>query len=300
MTSPSDFVLPLSLEKSPIRGRLVRLKGSMQSILERHKYPSVVNQLLAELVALAAALADLFKFEGIFTLQVSGDGPIRLMVVDITYEGEVRACARFDEEKVLKLPPLMTSVYTLFGTGHLAFTIDQAHSEERYQGVVDLSGSTFSECLHHFFRQSDQLETGIIVFAREQNIHTDNHLSAALIIQRMPPSSSLTFDEIEKENDAWLRALSLLGTATAQELLSADLTADDILFRLFWEEGVRVFEKRPLMEKCRCSEKRIKEMLQTFTTQDIDEMAQDGAISVTCEFCSQHYRFDPGTLSPSP
>lgn len=292
----SDFVSPFQLEKISVRGRLVRLKQSMQDILERHQYPPLVNRLLEELIVLSSALANLFKFEGVFTLQVSGDGPVRLMVVDITHKGEIRACARFDEEKVLKLPLSTTSIHPILGTGHLAFTIDQNNSDERYQGVVDLSGTTLSECLHHFFRQSDQLETGVVAYSKTEALSTSDHLAAALIIQRMPTPPGLSFEALEAENDGWLRSLSILGTATPNELLSSELSAQDLLFRLFWEDGIRVFESRSLTAKCRCSEDRVSQMLKTFSTSDVQEMIQDGKISVTCEFCNQEYSFDPQTL----
>ena len=298
MDSLSDFVLPFQLEKASIRGRLVRLKHSMQDILRRHHYPFLVNRLLEELIAVSTALASLFKFEGTFTLQITGDGPVRLMVVDITHEGEIRACARFDEEALLKLPLSTTSIYPILGTGYLAFTIAQNTPDDRYQGIVELNGSTLSECLHHFFRQSDQLETGIVVFSKAENIHTSNHLAAALVIQRMPGVSGLSFEAMEAENDAWLRSLSILGTATAAELLSANLSAQDVLLRLFWEDGVRIFDTRFFVAKCRCSDHRVFQMLKTFPASDIQEMVQEGKISVTCEFCNQEYIFDPPTLYP--
>jgi len=296
MDQKSDFVLPFQLEKASIRGRLVRLKGSLRDILARHNYPPLVNRLLEELVALTAALANLFKFEGVFTLQIKGDGPVRLMVVDITHEGGIRACARFDEEAVSKLPISTASIHPILGTGYLAFTIVQNDSEDRYQGIVELEGATLSECLHHFFRQSDQLETGIVVFSRAENTTTTDHLAAALIIQRMPGTTGQSFEEIEMENDGWLRSLSILGTATATELLSGDLSEQDLLFRLFWEDGIRIFENRHLIAKCRCSKERVEEMLKTFSAEDIQEMIEDEAISVTCEFCNQEYNFDPQIL----
>jgi molecular chaperone Hsp33 len=292
----SDFVLPFQLEKVSIRGRLVRLDHSMNDILERHRYPPLINRLLQELIALSTALANLFKFEGIFTLQVNGDGPVRLMVVDITHDGDIRACARYDEEKVMKLPLSTSSIHPILGTGYMAFTIDQNNIDDRYQGIVELSGSTLSECLHHFFRQSDQLETGVVAFSSSDNLPTSNHVAAALIIQRMPTSSDLSFEALEEENDGWLRSLSILGTVTPKELLSHDLAPQDLLFRLFWEDGIRIFENRFVRAKCRCSEDRISQMLKTFSTADIQEMIQDQKIVVTCEFCNQEYIFDPETL----
>lgn len=296
MDPTSDFILPFQLEKMPIRGRLVRLKYSLQDILERHQYPPLVNRLLGELIALSTALANLFKFEGIFTLQVSGDGPVRLMVVDITHEGKIRACARYDKAKVMNLPPSTTSIHPILGTGHMAFTIDQNNTDDRYQGIVELEGSTLSECLHHFFRQSDQLETGIVAFSHVENATTSDHLAAALVIQRMPTPPGLSFETIEEENDGWLRSLSILGTVTDKELLSGTLSAPDLLFRLFWEDGVRAFENRFVIAKCRCSQDRIFQMFKTFSTSDIQGMVEDGKISVTCEFCNQNYVFDPKTL----
>lgn len=301
MDAISDFVLPFQLEKVSIRGRLVRLDHSMQDILGRHQYPPLINRLLQELIALSTALANLFKFEGIFTLQVNGDGPVRLMVVDITHDGDIRACARYDEEKVRKLPLSTATIHPVLGTGYMAFTIDQNNVDDRYQGIVELSGSTLSECLHHFFRQSDQLETGVVAFSDLGNLPTSNqqpsnHMAAALIIQRTPTPSGLSFEAIEEENDGWLRSLSILGTVTAKELLSHDLSAQDLLFRLFWEDGIRIFENRLIRAKCRCSEDRISEMLQTFSTTDIQDMIEDEKITVTCEFCNQKYIFDPQIL----
>ncbi|MGV8948846.1 MAG: Hsp33 family molecular chaperone HslO [Candidatus Paracaedibacter sp.] len=301
MDAISDFVLPFQLEKVAIRGRLVRLDQSMQDILGRHQYPPLINRLLQELIALSAALANLFKFEGIFTLQINGDGPVRLLVVDITHEGNIRACARYDEEKVMKLPLSTATIHPILGTGYMSFTIDQNNIDDRYQGIVELSGSTLSECLHHFFRQSDQLETGVVAFSNSESLQISNpqastHVAAALIIQRMPTSSSLSFEAIEEQNDGWLRSLSILGTVTAKELLSHDLSAQDLLSRLFWEDGIRVFENRFVKAKCRCSEDRISQMLQTFSTADIQEMIENEKITVTCEFCNQEYILDPQIL----
>jgi molecular chaperone Hsp33 len=293
MQPSSDFVLPFQLEKASIRGRLVRMKSSIHEIIERHKYPILINRLLEEVIALTVALANFFKYDGVFTLQISGNGPVRLMVVDITHLGEIRACARFNEEAVLKLPLSTSPIHPIFGTGYLAFTIVQENTDDRYQGIVDLDGSTIAECLHHFFRKSDQLETGIVVFSKTENSNPSGHLAAALILQRMPTAPGLSFEQIEMENDAWLRSLSILGTATATELLSLELSAQDLLFRLFWEDGIRIYEQRPMIAKCRCSYDRVHTMLKTFSPTDIEQMIENDQITVVCEFCNQAYNFDP-------
>jgi len=193
------------------------------------------------------------------------------------------------------LSPSPSSIQQIVGTGYIAFTLDQRNVEDRYQGIVELSGTTLSECLHHFFRQSDQLETGIVVFSNETEITTD-HLVGALIIQRMPTPPGLSFEELENENDAWLRSLSILGTTTAHEMLSTRLSAQDLLYRLFWEEDIRIFPSRPVKAQCHCSKDRVTQMLRTFSPTDIQEMVQDGKISVTCEFCNQKYTFEPKSL----
>lgn len=298
-TPKSDFVLPFQLEKTSIRGRLVRLKDSLKEILDHHKYPTLINRLTEELVALAVSLANLFKYEGVFTLQINGNGPVRLMVVDVTHQGEIRACARFDEEAVLKLPITTTPIHPIFGTGYLAFTITQSKADDRYQGIVELEGTTLAECLHHFFRQSDQLETGITVFSRSENSNPTDHLAASMMLQRIPTSAGLSFDEIEAGNDAWLRSLSILGTTTSIELLSSELSAEDILFRLFWEDGIRIFESRPIIAKCSCSRERVEAMLKTFSKNDIQDMIENEVITVTCEFCNQAYTFDPSNILPA-
>lgn len=296
MTPESDFVLPFQLEKASIRGRFVRLKSSVGDILDRHEYPPLINRLLTELIALTTALSHLFKFESVFTLQITGDGPVRLMVVDITHEGGIRACARFDEEAVKKLPISTDPIQTIVGGGYLAFTIVQNNTDDRYQGIVELQGTTLTDCLHHFFRQSDQLDTGVVVFSQTDKVNTSDHLASALIIQRMPTSTGVSGEAIEGENDAWIRSLSILGTSTAEEMLSGSLSHSDLLFRLFWEDGVRVFEQHHLFAKCRCSEDRVKEMLETFSQTDLQDMIKNNLISVTCEFCNQSYTFDPKAL----
>lgn len=296
MDLKSDYVIPFQLEDVPVRGRLVRLKDSVKEIIERHQYPPIVNQFLTQLIALTTALSQLFKFESLFTLQIKSDGPIRLMIVDVTHEGEIRACARFDDSEVSKISPSTTSIYSVFGTGHLAFTIVQNNADDRYQGIVELNGPTLSDCLHHFFRQSDQLETGIVVYADTQSADSTNHVAGAIIVQRMPAPALSDNTSRDLEEDRWLKILSILGTATSEELLSKELEGQDVLYRLFWEDGVRVFSNRKIIAKCRCSRERVEDMLKTFSQTDIQDMIKDEQISVSCEFCNQEYLFDPTSL----
>lgn len=284
-----DIVLPFHLEKSEIRGRLVRLDEAMKTIIRQHDYPDVVNNYLGQAAALSLAIINCFKFEGQFTLQINGDGPLRLLIIDVNSQGHLRACARFDEEKLSAMSlEDQKRLHHVFGVANMAFTLDPEASEERYQGIVELMGTSLAESANHFFKQSEQLETGIVAVSSQS---PETLSSAALMIQRLPIATNTSPENREQLDDRWIHALSLTGTATKKELLNPDLTNGDILHRLFWEEGVRVHPGKAYEAKCRCSYDRIKDMLTTFTEDDRHDMVQDEVIEVICEFCGKDYRF---------
>lgn len=284
-----DIVLPFHLEKSEIRGRLVRLDESMKTIIRQHQYPELVNQYLGQAAALSLAIINCFKLDGKFTLQISGDGPLRLLIIDANSQGHLRACARFNEENLKKLSgEERNKLHHVFGTANMVMTLDPTISSETYQGVVELIGTSLAASANHFFKQSEQLETGIVAVSSQV---PGTLSSAALMIQRLPLPKDITPDEKEQLDDKWIHALSLTGSASKKELLDPTLTNRDILFRLFWEEGVRVHKAKPYEAHCRCSTDRIKEMLNTFTGDDRQDMLQDDLISVTCEFCGTTYTY---------
>ena len=166
-----DLVQPFQIDSSGLRGRLVRLGPALDEILTRHAYPEPVAMMLGEAIALAAALAGALKYEGVFTLQTKGDGPIGMLVADVTSAGALRGYAQYDAGKLAKAiatspggaTGIGDSVPRLLGAGHLAFTVDQGEHTDRYQGIVELQGSTLAECAHHYFRQSEQVEAGLKV-----------------------------------------------------------------------------------------------------------------------------------------
>jgi molecular chaperone Hsp33 len=288
----ADQVQPFLIESSGIRGRLLRLEGVCDSILARHDYPAPVARLLAEMLALCGGLASLIKYEGVFTLQASGDGPLRMMVVDVTSEGAMRGYAGFDRERIETLMAAgdaQPSVPQLFGQGHLAFTVDQGSYSERYQGIVALTGDTLADCLQHYFMQSEQLQSGIVLAAGRRGAHW---VSAALVLQRLPEEA---VHAIEDEDD-WRRAMVLQASCSEDELLDDSLGFHNLLYRLFHEEGVRVFEPRPLKEGCRCSRAKLENVLKSMPRAEIEDLKSDGAVEVTCEFCTRLYRFDDDDL----
>ena len=262
-------------------------------ILRRHDYPEPVARLLAEMLALCGGLASLLKYEGIFTLQASGDGPLRVMVVDVTSEGAMRGYAGFDEARLDRLVAeadgSQPTVAALFGKGSLAFTVDQGVHSERYQGIVALNGDTLADCLQHYFMQSEQLQSGIVLAAGRRG---GAWVSAALVLQRLPEEH---IADIEDEDD-WRRAMVLQASCSAEELLDDGLPLNDLLYRLFHEEGVRVYEPRPLTEACRCSGRRLETVLAAMPREEIEDLKIDGAVEVTCEFCTKVYRFDDNDL----
>jgi molecular chaperone Hsp33 len=288
-----DLVRPFKIEPFHLRGRLVRLGPLLDRIIGQHNYPPAVGALLGEAIALAVALASTLKYEGVFTLQTKGDGPIRLLVADVTTSGAVRGYAQYDAEKLAAaMATGAASVPRLLGAGYLAFTVDQGEDTERYQGIVALEGATLAECIHHYFRQSEQIAAGIKVAVDRG---ADGAWRAgSLLIQKLPDDERAEFLGTREElEDGWRRALILMGSATSDELTDAALSPEGLLFRLFHEDGVRVFRVHPVRAECRCSRERIDRILRSLPLEERQDLGEDdGSMTVTCEFCSTRYRFD--------
>jgi Disulfide bond chaperones of the HSP33 family len=290
-----DVILPFQLAGGAVRGRVVRLGPAIGTILEGHGYPEAVGRLLAETVALAAVLAGALKYDGIFTLQAQGSGPVTLLLADVTSGGAVRATARFDADKVAAAPG--GGVADLLGTGYLAFTVDQGADTDRYQGIVELTGATLADCAKEYFARSEQLDTEVVVASRPPA--GDRGWSVgAIMIQRMPGSQPgapiLTAGE---SREAWNTATILLGSLTGDELLDPALPVGQVAFRLFHAEGLRAWEPKALAAKCRCSRARIEGTLRSIARDEIAALKDEaGRVTVTCEFCRTVYAFDDAAL----
>jgi molecular chaperone Hsp33 len=293
---PDDLVQPFQIEPFALRGRLVRLGPAIDSILTRHAYPAPVAAMLGEAIALAVALAGALKYEGVFTLQTKGDGPIKLMVADVTTAGAIRGYAQFDAARLEAGAATLAPVPRLLGAGYLALTVDQGEHTERYQGIVELVGGTLAECVHHYFRQSEQVEAALkVAVAQLPDAGGARQWRAgALMIQRLPRESFTL--ERETEDDAWRRAAIFMSSSTSAELVDPALAPERLLFRLFHEDGVRAHTPHPLAAQCRCSQRRVETVLRALTPDEILDMKVDGKITVTCEFCSAVYDFDDAAL----
>ena len=300
----ADHVLPFQLDTLGVRDRLVRLGPALDSIIERHGYPLAVARPLAEAMVLCATLATSLKYDGIFTLQITGDGPIRLLVTDLTTDGALRGYAQFDSWKLaIALAGRKDApegyVPKLFGRGRLAFTVDQGQHTERYQGVVPLEGATLTDCAHTYFRQSEQLPTGIKISARREEKDGAGHWhAAALMVQQMPEfdAGRIEVDREQREED-FRKAVILMASATDREMLDPGLAGETLIYRLFHEDKPRRFEPRPFMARCRCSRERIDRVLRSLKREELADLRDTrGLVSVKCEFCSTEYNYDESDL----
>ncbi|GEP09392.1 Hsp33 family molecular chaperone [Methylobacterium gnaphalii] len=306
-----DAILPFAVEPLDLRGRSVRLGPSIDTILRRHDYPNPVARLLGEATALTALLGSSLKGEGRFQLQTKTDGPVEMIVVDYEAPDRLRATARFDASRVAALGAKAKAA-DLIGNGHLAMTIDQGSTQSRYQGVVALEGQGLEEAAHQYFRQSEQIPTRVRLAVAEQVEGGEQRWRAGGLLMQFLPSSPDRMRQADlnpgdapegherldenalPEDDAWVEARSLAATVEDHELVDPAVSSERLLYRLFHERGVRVFEAQPLVEQCRCSRERVLGMIRSFSDEERRDMvADDGKIGITCEFCSRRYVVDP-------
>ena len=283
-----DIVLPFQIKAPGLRGRLVRLGPSVDTILTRHDYPLPVAALLAEALALSATLSAALKYEGIFTLQLKGDGPVRMLVADVTSAGAIRGYAELSGELPAEDEVAASPVRSLVGKGYLAFTVDQGEHTERYQGIVELTGDSLTECIDHYFRQSEQFSAALQVTAGRNE--AGRWRAGALMLQRLPDQEAIV--SREERDEAWRRSVILMGSVTAPELLDPALAPAELLFRLFHEDGVRVYDQHALAFGCRCSRERAARILSSLPRVEVEELMVDGKVEVTCQFCNETHGFD--------
>jgi len=299
VSSEFDIVQPFQLDSASFRGRLVRLGPALDEILTRHAYPEQVQPLLAETILLAATLASVLKYEGIFTLQTKGDGPVAYTVSDVTSVGDMRGYARFDADRLaaqMGHRGFQADLGSLLGAGYVAFTVDQGEHTERYQGIVELRGAAMADAVRHYFRQSEQMATAIKSFVGKNK--DGKWVGGAIMLQALPPETAGVMAEHlqgSREED-WNRAAILLETVTAAELLDGGLAANDLIYRLFHEENPGIYERTALRPGCRCSRERVANMLRSLDRAELDDLRLEGEVRVNCEFCNATYAFDDAAL----
>ncbi|MCM2396790.1 Hsp33 family molecular chaperone [Rhizobium sp. S95] len=306
-----DCVVPFQVEGLDVRGRAVQLGPLLDTILGRHDYPQPVARLLAEAIVLTVLIGTSLKFEGKFVVQTKGDGPVDLLVADFSTPENLRAYARFDEEALAEAVAAgRTSPQELLGNGILAFTIDQGNFMQPYQGIVPLDGASLEDIAGVYFRQSEQIPTRVRLgvaelFDRDEEGRPRRGWRAGGVIAQFLPDAPERMrhpdlhggdgDDGEQtfaEDDTWSEARMLVDTIDADELTDPQIGIERLLFRLFHERGVRVYDPQAVYDRCSCSREKVKGVLKGFSDDDIAASTEDGKITVTCEFCSTVYRYE--------
>jgi len=306
-----DTVLPFAVAPLDLRGRLVRLGPAIDQILSRHDYPRPVARLSGEAAALTVLLGSSLQIDGRFQMQTRTDGIVDIFRVDFDAPARLRAFARCVAARLDNaIAQRRRSAADLLGHGHLAFTIERGGDLARYQGVVALENEGFEEAAHRYFRQSEQIPTFVrLAVAESVTGSGSNWRAGGLLVQFLPEAperrrqadlhpgdapEGATKTDIAVEDDAWTEGKALAATVEDHELVDPTLSGERLLYRLFHERGVRVFQSQAIHDMCRCSTERVAAMLRQFTPQERADMVGDnGKIGVTCEFCSTHREFDP-------
>ena len=313
-----DHVVPFEVGPLDVRGRIVQLGPMLDQILARHAYPEPVARLLAQVAVLTVLLGTALKFHGKFIVQTRSDGPVDMLVADFATPQALRAYARFDAGRLAEaVAEGKDRPEDLLGRGVLALTIDQGQHMQRYQGVVELEGESLEEVARVYFRQSEQIPTDVrLSVAKEIVPGGDGHRqerwrAGGILAQFLPdaperlrlpdlPGGDGDSGEAHDPTDnAWRELLSLLATIEPTELIDPTVGAERLLYRLFHEHGVRVFDGVRMVDQCSCSREKVHGILARFSAEEVEESIEHGRITVTCEFCSKRYEFDPAEFKPA-
>ena len=230
---------------------------------------------------------------------MQGDGPISVLVTDVTSKGVVRTAAKFDEQKMIAAQELRKTEGELeatphwLGRGSLIFTIDQGKNTDLYQGIVDLKGKNLAECAMRYFKQSEQIDTYLRLFVRPDGKEWQ---AAGILIQKMPANGGKESESPENAEELWNEAKILTDSLKDEEIFDRNLPLEDILYRLYHEHKVAVVKESEYHFGCRCSREKLFATLSNMKPEDIESLAENGKIVATCNFCGQTYSFDKGEL----
>ncbi|WP_417492271.1 Hsp33 family molecular chaperone [Maricaulis sp.] len=289
-----DFIAGFQVEGRAVRGRVLRSAGVLNRILSAHDYPEPVARLLGEAVILAGLVGPALKFDGRLIVQANGTGPVSFIVAEYVAGEGVRGFAKVDREALdtaLAAADAETpTIRTLLGEGYFAMTIDQGPDMDQYQGVVPLEGASLAVIAEHYFAQSEQTPTRLRMAVGE--VWTQNGgkswRGGGSLIQAVAGDESRG-----SATEDWDHVRALFETISDEELLDPDLSAGALLFRLFHEDGVRVFEPAALLRRCSCEHQRLLRIIASFPADDREHMTTDGKIVMTCEYCNRDWKFLP-------
>ena len=285
--------------RSPVRGEIVSLAATWRQIRERHDHPEPVLRMLGELVAASTLLSANLKFNGALIMQIHGDGPVRLLVVECNANLTVRATVKLAAHLPIADDATFADLVNVGGDGRFAITLDPrdtSQGQKPYQGIVPLEGATVAEALEGYMRRSEQLDTQLWLAA--DGIHANG-----LLLQKLPleggdggKTRDLATDVFDPEaesraEEVWNRAVTFANTLERDELLEVD--PPTLMRRLFWEETLAVYDPAPCAFRCSCTRERVAAMLVSLGSREVDEtLAEMGGVHVDCEFCNKSYDFD--------
>jgi molecular chaperone Hsp33 len=279
-----DRVRRFAFERYPIRGHSVRLGRAWLNLREHQDHPPAVQKLVGEAVSAAVLLAATLKFDGTLTLQLQGKGLVNLLVAQCTHDFKVRGMARHDP--LADREADTAGFRSLAGDGQIIVTVESADRGSSYQGVVPISGDSLAESLEAYFVQSEQLPTRVLLASTPGVV-------AGMLVQRIAgvggkqaPTDPAALEE------AWMKADHAMESLTPDQLLADDI--EQRLVRMFGDDEVRAFSGHDVIFECRCSRERVANVLRSLGQEEVRSViAEQGAVTVTCEFCQKPYRFDP-------
>jgi len=290
---PADAVLNFQIDGRPVRGRMAMLgEATLDPILKRHDYPIEIARLLGEALVLATLVGSSLKFQGKLLVQAEGDGIISMLVGEYTTDGNLRAYARFDRARWERLEEINRGgrphIPQLFGKGALGLIIvHDDPSMQPYQGLVPLEKGTLAECAEVYFNNSEQVPTQLRLAVGELAVPGEETqwMAGGAVIQQVAGD-----DKRGDTDDAWETASALFATLSDEELIDPAVSINQLLFRLFHEDGVRVETAQPLADACSCTEDRLLRTLATMPDAELRELVEpDGTLSVDCQFCARKY-----------
>jgi molecular chaperone Hsp33 len=281
-----DTLQKFLFENAAVRGELVDISETWRQVLARHEYPAAAKKMLGQMVAAAALLSANLKFNGSLVMQIHGDGPIKLLVVECDADLRLRATAKLAAEATIDDSLSVRRLVNANGHGRFVITLDpndKMPGQQPYQGIVPLDGESVAEIIENYMLRSEQLDTKLWLAA-------DDNVARGLLLQKLPKEGG-SEGPVADDLETWNRTVALASTVQDAELLHTDI--DTLMHRLFWEETVRVFD--PLHPKfhCNCSREKVANMLKMLGRQEIDAALADlGKLGINCDFCGQHYEFD--------
>lgn len=272
-----DIIKPFILEDGLFRGYFIAADEAVTAMTSHHKYPNVVKDYVGQVAVLALALSAGIKFDGTFSLQIKGGGPITTVFVDVTKDHKIRGYAVYDEKA---LPLQSNDIKTAFGNGQMIFSVSSVGTEP-YQGIVQLIGQTLADTIKEYFNLSEQIKTDLV-------LRQDKDQTRLILIQQMPAKEGVSK---QKQEELFETLSVLMHSVKDIELFSGKLTPDEILFRLFHANELRVLPDNLPSHECRCYRGKMLDFLKKLSATERADLYRDGKITAGCQFCNEQYIF---------